>query len=64
MTNKEKQVIKKWILEYLTVDRRGNQALFDIRTGWNIYQNTNLTMIMGCIVKGLQKAQKELKVKK
>jgi hypothetical protein len=63
MTSKERNFIKKCILEFLTTDKRGHQSLFDKKEGWAVWSRTDLTMVMGCVVKGLYKAQKELKRK-
>ena len=35
MTNKERNLIKKKILKYLTEDFKGNQAIFDKKGGHN-----------------------------
>ena len=54
MTKKELLVCKKNILKCLTEDFKGNQALFDKKDGWAVFSQTDLTMIMDAVVKGLQ----------
>ena len=60
MKNKELQIIKKEILHYLVDDFKGNQAIFDKKEGWQIFNNTDLNMVMEKVVKGLYSAKKKL----
>jgi len=53
MTNKELQQIKKEILRYLCEDFPDNQAIFDKREGWQVFNGTDLTMVMDKVVGGL-----------
>ena len=64
MNNEEKQVIKNNILEYLTEDKRGHRAIFDIKEGYAVWDRTTLFDVMDCVVKGLQKSQKLLNKRK
>jgi hypothetical protein len=60
MTNKEVLICKEKILKCLTEDFQYNQAIFDKKEGYAIWTETNLTMVMGAIIKGLKFAQKEI----
>lgn len=60
MINKERNLIKKKILKCLTEDFKGNQAIFDKKSGWQVFNGTNLEMVMWAIVKGLEMAKYEL----
>lgn len=60
MTNKEKQLAKKMIHKCLTEDFKNNQAIFDKKEGWAVFSGTDLSMVMGCVVKGLKLTQVEL----
>lgn len=59
MTNKERNLIKKKILKCLTEDFKGNQAIFD-KSGWAIFNGTDLDMVMNAVCKGLEMAKYEL----
>jgi hypothetical protein len=61
MTNKERNLIKKKILKCLTEDFKNNQAIFDKKAGWQVFQDTDLDMVMDKVVKGLEMAKHELK---
>ncbi len=52
MNNKERNKAKKAILEQLTHDEHG---IFSKHGGWAIYNNTDLEMVMQCVVDGLTK---------
>ena len=60
MTNKERNIIKKKILKCLTEDFKGNQAIFDKKEGWQVFNGTTLDMVMSAVVKGLEMAKHEL----
>ena len=62
MTNGDIQIIKEEILHYLCDDwnnhKRGkahkeNQAIFDRKEGYQVFQNTDLEMVMDKVVKAL-----------
>lgn len=57
MTNKEFQIIKKEILHYLCDDFHNNQAIFDKKEGRQVFNGTDLTMVMDKAVHGLKAAQ-------
>jgi len=59
MTNKERNLIKAKIIKCLTEDFKNNQAIFD-PTGYQIYNNTDLEMVMDKVVKGLEMAKYEI----
>jgi hypothetical protein len=61
MTNKELLICKKKILKCLTEDFKNNQAIFDKKEGFQCFNNTDLYMVMECVVKGLKFAQQEIK---
>jgi len=60
MTNKERNFIKKKILKCLTEDFDGNQAIFNKKEGWQVFNGTDLEMVMEKVVKGLEFAKQEL----
>ena len=60
MNKKELQIIKKEILHYLTDDFKDNQAIFDKKEGWPIFNGTDLDMVMDKVVGGLYSAKKKL----
>ncbi len=59
MTNKELQAIKKEILHYLCDDFQDNQAIFDKREGYQVFNGTDLEMVMDKVVRGLKSAQRK-----
>jgi hypothetical protein len=61
MTNKERNLIKNKILKCLTEDFKNNQAIFDKKAGWQVFNVTDLDMVMDKVVKGLEMAKHELK---
>jgi hypothetical protein len=61
MNNKQLQIIKKNILKYLTENFKGNQAIFDKKEGWQVFNGTDLDMVMDKVVNGLYASKKELK---
>ncbi len=63
MTNKERNLIKKKIHKCLTEDFKGNQAIFGKKEGWAIFRETDLYMVMGAVVKGLEMAKHEINEK-
>jgi hypothetical protein len=60
LTNKEILIIKKEILYYLTTDTTTNQSIFDGVKGFQVFSDTDLTMVMAKVVKGLKAAQGKL----
>ena len=58
ITNKELQIIKKEILKYLTEDFKKNQAIFNKEKGYQIFNDTDLEMVMDKVVGGLYSAKK------
>lgn len=58
MTSKELQIIKKEILKYLTEDFKDNVAIFDKEERWQVFNGTDLTMVMEKVVNGLYSAKK------
>lgn len=60
MNNKELQIIKQEILHYLTDDFRGNQAIFNKKEGWQVFNGTDLSMVMDKVVGGLYSAKKKI----
>ena len=60
MTNKERNLIKKKILKCLTEDFKGNQAIFDKKDGWQVFNGTDLDMVMNAVCKGLEMAKYEM----
>ena len=57
MTNKEVQIIKNEILHYLCDDWEQNQAIFNRKEGYQVFNGTDLTMVMDKVVCGLKSAQ-------
>lgn len=62
MTNKEVLICKEKILKCLTDDFKHNQAIFDKKEGWQVFNGTDLEMVMDKVVKGLKFAQEELRL--
>jgi hypothetical protein len=62
LTNKERNLIKKKILNCLTEDFKNNQAIFDKQYGFQVFNDTDLNMVMDKVVKGLEMAKYELNV--
>jgi len=60
MDNKERNIIKKKILKCLTEDFANNQALFDKKGGWQVFNGTDLTMVMDAVVLGLELAKNDI----
>lgn len=58
MNNKEIKIIKNEILHYLTDDFKENQAIFNKKEGWQIFNGTDLSMVMDKVVAGLYSAKK------
>lgn len=59
MTNNDRNLIKKKILKCLTEDFKGNQAIFDKQEGWQVFNGTDLNMVMSAVVKGIEMAKYE-----
>jgi hypothetical protein len=57
MTNKDRNSIKKKILKCLTEDFKNNQAIFDKQEGWQVFNGTDLYMVMKAVVKGIEMAK-------
>ena len=53
ITKKDLQILKKEILRYLCEDFRGNQAIFNKQYGWQVFNDTDLSMVMDKVVSGL-----------
>jgi len=62
MTNKEVLICKEKILKCLTEDFKRNLAIFDKEEGWQVFNDTNLRMVMDAVVKGLKFAQSEIRL--
>lgn len=62
MTNKELLICKEKILKCLTEDFKRNQAIFNKKEGWAVFNGTNLEMVMDAVVKGLKFAQSEIRI--
>ena len=60
MENKQRNLIKKKILKCLTEDFKNNQAIFDKKEGWQVFNGTDLDMVMNCVSKGLEMAKYEM----
>lgn len=60
MTNKQRNLIKNKILMCLTEDFKGNQAIFS-KEGWQVFNGTDLDMVMDAVVKGLEFAKEKYK---
>ncbi len=60
MTNKERNLIKKKILKCLTEDFKSNQAIFNKKEGWQVFNGTDLNMVMNAVCKGLEMAKYEI----
>lgn len=60
MTNKERNIIKKSILKCLTEDSKGNTAIFDKKKGFQVFNNTDLEMVMDAVVNGLEISKHEI----
>lgn len=60
MDNKQLQIIKKEILHYLTDDFENNQAIFDKKEGWQVFNGTDLDMVMDKVVGGLYSTKRKL----
>ena len=60
LSNKDILIIKDKIVHCLADDFKGNQAIFDREAGWQIFNGTDLEMVMDAVVKGLKFAQGEL----
>ena len=60
MDNKQRNLIKNKILKCLTEDFANNQALFDKKEGWQVFNGTDLTMVMDAVVLGLELAKHDI----
>jgi hypothetical protein len=63
MTNTELLICKSKILKCLTEDFKRNQAIFD-QQGWQVFNGTDLDMVMDKVVKGLKFAQSDINATK
>lgn len=57
MENKERNIIKKCIIKCLTENFDGNQAIFFKDNGHQVFNGTDLDMVMDKVVKGLEMAK-------
>ena len=64
MTNKERNLIKNKILKCLTEDFEKNQGIFNKKDGYQIFNGTDLSMVMDKVVKGLEMAKLEINSEK
>lgn len=62
LTNKELLICKEKILKCLTEDFNRNQAIFNKKEGWQVFNGTDLEMVMDKVVKGLKFAQSEIRL--
>ena len=53
MTKKDLQILKEEILKYLCEDFGRNQAIFNKERGYQVFNDTDLTMVMEKVVSGL-----------
>ena len=60
MTKKDLQILKEEILKYLCDDFKGNQAIFNREKGYQIFNDTDLTMVMEKVVSGLHKGMSKI----
>lgn len=60
LSNKDVLLIKEKILHCLADDFKGNQAIFDRKEGWQVFNGTDLEMVMDSVIKGLKFAQAEI----
>ncbi|MBO7615083.1 MAG: hypothetical protein J6T15_05245 [Bacilli bacterium] len=60
MTKKEIKILKEEILKYLCEDFKGNQAIFNKQYGWQVFNGTDLTMVMDKVVGGLYSGMKKI----
>ena len=60
MTKKDLQILKEEILKYLCDDFKGNQAIFNREKGYQIFNDTDLTMVMDKVVSGLYKGMSKI----
>ena len=54
------RIIKKKILKCLAEDFKDNQAIFDKKSDWQVFNGTDLDMVMDAVVKGLEMAKHEI----
>ena len=60
MDNRERNLIKKKILKCLTEDFGNNQALFDKKGKWQVFNGTDLNMVMDAVVLGLELSKHDI----
>lgn len=60
LSNKDVLLIKEKILHCLADDFKGNQAIFNRQKGWQVFNGTDLEMVMDKVIKGLKFAQGEI----
>lgn len=53
INKKQAQEIKKAVLKRLTVDTNIQQAIFNVESGRAVFNDTDLDMVMDCIVDGI-----------
>lgn len=59
-TEENRQAIKEKIMHYLCDDFPGNTAIFDRERGYQVFNGTDLSMVIEKIEKGIQSAQVKL----
>ena len=60
MDNRQRNLIKNKILKCLTEDFANNQALFDKKGKWQVFNGTDLNMVMDAVVLGLELAKHDI----
>lgn len=60
MNNSDRNIIKGKILKCLTLDFKNNQAIFNKDEGSQVFNGTDLDMVMEKVVKGLEFAKTEI----
>lgn len=60
MNKKEMKLVKKEILKYLTEDFKNNTAIFNKEKGYQIFNGTDLEMVMDKVVGGIYSAKRIL----
>ena len=60
MDNKNRNIVKNKILKCLTEDFKNNQAIFNKKEGYQIFNGTDLEMVMDAVTKGIDFAKEEI----
>ena len=53
INKQQAKALKKSILKKLTEDSENNQAIFDKKEGWAVFNGTDLSMVMDKVVSGV-----------